>query len=126
MSEIKIGSRGTAETTVDATNTALAVGSGSLPVFATPMMIALMEKAACASLAPFLENGQTTVGTQMSVSHELASPVGSQIVAIAIVTALDRRRIDFEVQATANGKIIGKGTHSRFIVDSQKFLDKLI
>lgn len=125
MSEIKLNSSAQATLTVDSTNTAKAVGSGSLEVLATPMMIALMEKAATKALAPFLENSQTSVGTEISTTHDLASPIGATVTATATVVAVDRRRIDFEVSASSNDKVIGHGTHSRFIVDSEKFMNKL-
>lgn len=125
MSEIRIGISGQAKTTVDQTNTADVIGSGSLPVFATPMMIALMEKAASEALVPFLEEEETTVGTRMNVSHDLASPVGAEIIATAVITAVDRRRIDFVVEARSKDQVIGKGEHSRFIVNAQSFLEKI-
>jgi predicted thioesterase len=125
MSEILLETCAQASTVVDRTNTADTVGSGLLPVFSTPMMIALMEKAASCAVEPFLEKGQTTVGTIMKVSHDVASPVGAKIIATATVIAVDRRRIDFAVEAREGEKIIGKGTHSRFIVNSEQFLSKI-
>ena len=74
MEPITIGSKGTASVQVDETNLAVAVGSGSLPVFATPMMAALMEEAACNAVAPFLSEGETTVGTKLDISHDAATP----------------------------------------------------
>ncbi|MCL2212924.1 MAG: thioesterase family protein [Oscillospiraceae bacterium] len=118
-----IGKVGTAETTVNDRNTALAVGSGNLPVFSTPMMIALMEQAACAALEGELEEGMTTVGTKISAEH-LAATVSGKITATATITAVDGRRIDFEVTATDNVGEIGHGTHSRFSVGTEKFMAK--
>ena len=76
MEPITIGSKGTASVQVDETNLAVAVGSGSLPVFATPMMAALMEEAACNAVAPFLSQGETPVGTKLDISHDAATPAG--------------------------------------------------
>lgn len=96
--------------------------SGSLDVLATPQMIAWMEEAACLCLD--LEEGKTSVGTLMNVSHDMASPLGSVIEIHATLLEQDNRKLVFEVQAFQNDKSIGKGRHERFIVDAKKFLDK--
>lgn len=96
--------------------------SGSLDVLATPQMICWMEEAACACLE--LEEGQTSVGILMNVSHDMASPLGATITIEANIVNQSGRKIDFEVQAFQDGKSIGKGEHSRFIVDAKKFLEK--
>ncbi|MBQ5406189.1 MAG: thioesterase family protein [Oscillospiraceae bacterium] len=118
------GVRGAAEVTVVPENTAAAAGSGALPVFATPCMIALMEKAAMNSVQPFLDEGQGTVGTRIDVSHLAATPVGMAVRAETELTAIDRRRLTFSVKAFADGELIGEGTHERFIVESARFLQK--
>ena len=118
------GVRGAAEVTVVPENTAAAAGSGALPVFATPCMIALMEKAAMNSVQPFLDEGQGTVGTRIDVSHLAATPVGMAVRAETELTAIDRRRLTFSVKACADGELIGEGTHERFIVESARFLQK--
>ena len=118
------GVRGAAEVTVVPENTAAAAGSGALPVFATPCMIALMEKAAMNSVQPFLDEGQGTVGTRIDVSHRAATPVGMAVRAETELTAIDRRRLTFSVKAFADGELIGEGTHERFIVESARFLQK--
>ena len=118
------GVRGAAEVTVVPENTAAAAGSGALPVFATPCMIALMEKAAMNSVQPFLDEGQGTVGTRIDVSHLAATPVGMAVRAETELTAIDRRRLTFSVKAFADGELIGEGTHERFIVESARFLKK--
>ncbi len=96
--------------------------SGSLDVLATPQMIAWMEEAACLCLD--LEEGKTSVGTLMNVSHDMASPLGAVIEIHATLLEQDNRKLVFEVQAFQNDKSIGKGRHERFIVDAKKFLDK--
>ena len=124
MEPITIGSKGTASVKVDETNLALTVGSGSLPVFATPMMAALMEEAACNAIAPFLSEGETTVGTKLDVAHVAATPVGMNVTAEAVLTEIDNRRLVFEVVARDEKDIIGKGSHERFIVNAEKFTAK--
>ncbi|CAM3209956.1 dihydrolipoamide acyltransferase [Lactococcus hircilactis] len=125
MSEIKCGEIAFSHVTVDATNTAQALNSGSLPVFATPMMIALMENAAMRAISHHLEDTESSVGIQINVSHDLASPIGAEIIAKATVIAVDRRKITFEVEAKQGDKTIGKGTHTRFIVTNASFLNKI-
>ncbi|MDR1619432.1 MAG: thioesterase family protein [Clostridiales bacterium] len=122
---IEVGTKETATAIVDETNIASAVGSGLLPVFATPSMVALMEKAACACLDAEVGDGQTSVGTRIDIEHIAASPVGANITAMATVTAIDGRLREFEVVAFEGEKQIGKGIHTRVIVNSEKFLSKL-
>ena len=110
--------------TVDREKLACTVGSGSLEVFATPMMIAAMEQAACTLLQEFLEEGQTSVGTMMHVAHSAAAPLGMQVTAAATITAQEGRKVEFEVSARDACGEIGRGTHTRFIVDAAKFLSK--
>ncbi|NBK17423.1 thioesterase family protein [Anaerotruncus sp. 1XD42-93] len=110
--------------TVDREKLACTVGSGSLEVFATPMMIAAMEQAACTLLQEFLEEGQTSVGTMMHVAHSAATPLGMQVTAAATITAQEGRKVEFEVSARDACGEIGRGTHTRFIVDAAKFLSK--
>ena len=122
---IFIGRKASSATQVTAQNTAKAVHSGSLDVFATPMMIALMESAACECLAGTLEPGQTSVGTSVDVEHTAASPLGAVITATAEITGIDGRRIEFEVSASDEKAEIGRGTHERFIVDEKRFMAKV-
>lgn len=122
--EITIGMKGTAETLVERTDTALEVGSGDLLVYATPCMVALMEGAACEAVAPALKEGQTTVGTSLSIQHTAATPVGLEVRAEAEVTAVEGKVITFTVTAFDEAGQIGTGTHTRVLVTSQKFLDK--
>lgn len=116
----------TSRTLVNDNNTAVAMGSGSLPVFATPAMIALMENAAVESVKNDLPEGSTTVGTLMNVSHLKASKIGEEITAIATLTASEGRKYTFHVEArTTSGDLIGEGVHERVIVDIDKFLSRL-
>lgn len=121
---IPIGTLGRAETAVTAQNTALAVGSGSLPVFATPMMAALMERAAAAALSSFLEPGQSSVGTHLSISHTSATPVGLRVWAEATVTQVDARTVTFSVAAFDPAGPIGSGVHQRVLIQEERFLSK--
>lgn len=117
---------GKAVTTVDNTNSAAAVKSGSLKVFATPMMLALMEEATCSAVAELLEGDETTVGTKISVTHDKASGIGTKITAKAVLKEIDGRRLVFDVSATDDkGDTIGKGEIERFLVYSEKFMNRV-
>jgi len=122
--EITVGLKGEAFTDVAREDTAAEVGSGSLLVYATPCMVALMEGAACEAIAQALGENQTTVGTALNIEHISATPVGMEVRAEAIVTEVSGKVIRFEVSAYDEAGQIGKGTHTRVIVNSQKFLDK--
>lgn len=121
---ISVGARGCAETTVTEQNTALAMGSGLLPVFATPAMAALLEAAAVNACQAGLEEGQGTVGTHLDISHDAATPVGMTVRAEAEVTAVDGRAVTFAVRAFDEAGQIGGGTHQRFVIDNERFLSK--
>lgn len=121
---IEIGLRGRAETVVNEANTAAAMGSGLVPVFATPAMIALMEQAAASSLLPYLEEGQGSVGIHLDVSHESATPIGLKVWAESEVTAVDRKQITFTVSAYDEAGLIGRGTHKRACITVDRFLAK--
>ncbi|MDR1821502.1 MAG: thioesterase family protein [Oscillospiraceae bacterium] len=117
-----IGKSAALSRTVDEASTARAMRSGALPVFATPSLVALMEAAACACLAEQLAPGQTSVGTQINVFHTSASPVGALVTATAEVTAAEGRKIEFSVTACDEKGEIGHGTHTRAVVDEEKFM----
>lgn len=121
---IEIGLKGSAEELVTYDLTAAAVGSGAQEVFATPAMIALMEKSALETMVPFLEAGQSSVGTRISVSHLSATPMGMTVRAECEVIEVDRKRILFSVKAYDDAGLIGEGTHERFIIDIEKFMAK--
>lgn len=118
---VKPGIRGRQEEIVTPDKLAKNVGSGLVGVYATAMMIALMEKSAVLSLEPFLEPGQGTVGTAVSVSHCSATPLGMKVWAESEVVEVDRRRITLSVRAFDEAGLIGEGTHERFIIDLEKF-----
>ena len=122
---ISLGKQATAETVVTEHNTAKAVGSGSLDVFSTPMMIALMEKAACEVLADVLKDGQTSVGVNINVHHAAASSVGMKITAMAVIDSVSGRSVKFVVSASDERGEIGIGIHTRIIVDEDRFMAKL-
>lgn len=119
------GAAAQSRTTVCEANTAAAMGSGDLPVFATPAMVALMENAAMLAVASGLPEGATTVGVEMHVEHIKPSGLGAEIVASAVVTAVEGRKITFNVGARDAEGMIGEGTHVRFVVDRERFLAKL-
>lgn len=119
------GVSATSRTTVTAADTAAAMGSGDMPVFATPAMVALMENAAMRAVAAELPEGATTVGAEMNVAHIKPSGVGAEIVASAVVTAVEGRKITFNVGARDAEGPIGEGTHVRFVVDRRRFLAKV-
>ena len=121
---VSVGMKGRAEAMVNDQNTAMSAGSGTLPVFATPWMCALMEKAAWTAVAPALAEGESTVGTKLSISHLSATPVGLKVWAECEVTAVEGKRIEFNVAAYDEKGLIGEGTHERFIVTDERFLGK--
>ena len=122
--EITVGMKGVTSTTVEREDTACEVGSGSLLVYATPCMVALMEGAACEAIAEALSENKTSVGTELHISHLSATPVGLEVRAEAEVTEVDGNTITFNVVAYDEKGKIGEGTHKRYIVASQRFLDK--
>lgn len=123
--EITVGLKGEVATIVEREDTAQEVGSGSLLVYATPCMIALMEGAACEAIADCLPDTKTSVGTELNISHLSATPVGLEVRAEAEVTAVDGNTITFQVTAYDEACKIGEGTHKRVIVSTQRFLDKV-
>ena len=121
---VTVGSKGRAACVVNDQNTAAAVGSGLLPVFATPQMIALMENAAVNAVQGALEQGQGTVGTRLDVTHDAATPIGMKVWAEAEVTAVDRKKITLSVKAYDEAGPIGGGVHERFVIDTDRFLSR--
>ena len=122
--EITIGLCGEVSTVVDREDTAQIVGSGSLLVYATPCMVALMEGAACEAIADVLPEGKTSVGIELSIKHVSATPVGVEVTAKAEVIETDGKIIVFRVVACDEAGVIGEGIHKRAIVTSQRFLEK--
>ena len=121
---ITVGLKGQTETVVTPNNTADAVGSGLVPVFATPYMVALMENAAVNAVQDHLEDGQGTVGTRLDVTHDAATPIGMKVWAEAQVTAVEGKKITLSVRAFDEAGPIGGGTHERFIITVDRFLAK--
>lgn len=122
--EIAVGLKGEAFTLAEREDTAKEVGSGDLLVYATPCMAALMEGAACEAIADALDEDQTSVGTSLSIEHTSATPVGLEVRAEAEVTAVEGKTVTFSLRAFDEAGQIGHGTHTRVIVNSQKFLEK--
>lgn len=110
---------------VEHKDTAAVYGSGALEVFATPAMIALMEKTCLESVSTKVGDGNTTVGIAVNIKHLKASPVGSMIRCDAKLVEVDRKRLVFEVQCYEGDTLIGEGVHERFVVESAKFMAKL-
>ncbi len=122
--ELKIGMTGTAETVVTEALTAETAGSGSLPVFATPHMTALMERAAWTLVQPYLDAGKGTVGVHIAVDHTAATPVGMKVRATAVLTAVEGKMLTFDVTAEDETGEIGRGTHTRAIITEKSFLER--
>ena len=121
---IEVGMKATVSTLAEREDTALEVGSGSLLVYATPCMVAMMEGAACEAIAQGLSENETTVGIELNIQHLAATPVGMEVRAEATVTTVEGKIITFEVEAFDEAGTIGKGTHKRALVNTQRFLDK--
>ena len=121
---MEVGIKNSVTMTVTESDTARAAGSGTLEVFATPAMIALMEKTCFEAVQPYLEEGQGTVGTKLDVEHLSATPVGMTVFAKCELTEVDGRRLVFSVEAYDECGSIGKGTHERFIVSCGRFSEK--
>lgn len=122
---IEVGLKHESQTVVSTTNTANTLGSGDMEVFATPAMIALMENAAMIAVAPYLDEGASTVGIEMATSHIKASPIGATITASAELISAEGRKLSFKVKAWDEQGVIGEGNHTRFVVDRERFLSKV-
>lgn len=122
--EITVGMKGEVSNLVEREDTAYEVGSGSLLVYATPCMVALMEGAACEAIAPALSEEKTSVGTELNIRHISATPVGMEVRAEAEVIAVEGNTVTFQITAYDEAGKIGEGTHKRAVITAQKFLDK--
>lgn len=122
---IEIGLTYTSKLVVAKEDTAIALGSGDMPVLATPRMTALMENAAMLAVANDLEEGYTTVGGHIETSHLKPSAIGKEVTAIATLTKVEGRKLYYSVVAKMDDDIIGEGTHLRFIVNKENFMSKL-
>src|SRR5258706_9862425 len=121
FSHLPVGREGTAELIVDDAHTAPRVGSGRVRVLATPVMINLMEAAALDAIEALLPAGHQSLGTQLNVGHYAATPVGMGLRATAVVTRLDGRTIEFRVEAFDDKERVGDGTHTRVVVNVERF-----
>ena len=121
---LETGLKHTKEVICDENNTAAAVGSGSLRVFSTPALLALMELCAAECVLPHLEAGQSTVGTKVELKHVAATPVGMTVRCQCELCDIDRRRLVFDIKAYDERELVGECIHERFIVNNDKFLDK--
>lgn len=101
------------------------VGSGSLDVFSTPSLVALMEKSAMEAVAGYLDDGMTTVGSRVNISHIKPSPIGAVIKCAASLKEISGRKLIFIVEASDDKGLIGSGTHERYIIDQQSFMSKI-
>ena len=119
------GIKGHKEQTVTPEMSAARVGSGLVDVFATPMLVALVEQTCYESVLPHLDEGQGTVGTLVNVSHTSATPIGKRVWCDSELVEVDRRRLVFHVKAFDEAGLIGEGTHERFVIDTARFMDKL-
>ena len=122
---VEVGLKHTSELTVTDAVTAIRMGSGDMPVLATPAMMALMENAAMLAVADELPEGSTTVGGHIASSHLRPSKIGDVVRAVAEVTKVDGRKIEFKVSAYSGDVLLGEGTHLRFIVDRERFMSKI-
>ena len=125
VEKIKIGQKHTSGVTVTDAVTAIVMGSGDMPVLATPAMMALMENAAMLAIAEALPEGCTSVGGHIESSHLRPSKVGDKITAIAEVTQVEGKKVEFRVAAYSGDTLLGEGTHLRFVVDKERFMSKL-
>lgn len=122
---LRTGLQAKVEVTVELKDTAEAFGSGGVKVFATPLMIGLMENAALKAVDPELPEGYATVGTHLDVKHLAATPVGMKASALAELIEIDGKRLVFKVEAFDEVEKIGEGLHERYIIQMDKFLKKV-
>lgn len=122
--DLKPGLEGSAELIVSDGDTALALGSGSVPVFATPRLVALMERAACAAIDPALGEGQTSVGVWIEIEHLAATPLGMKVTARATLEKIEGRTLHFALSAGDKHETIGRGKHRRVLIDPARFMVK--
>lgn len=121
---LEIGIKGSQEEIVTEKITAKHIGSGTVQVLATPMMIALMERTCRISVKSYLEEGQETVGTLVNVTHDSATPIGMKVRCDSELIGIDRRKLTFKVNVFDEKGQVGKGIHERFIIDVNKFQEK--
>lgn len=124
--DVVTGARGRVERVVGGDDTAVALGSGDLPVLGTPRLLAWCEAATCEALAAGLAVGETSVGVRVDLEHLVASAVGERVAAVARVVRVDGRRVVLDVEAhDGAGRLVGRGTIERVVVDADRFLARL-
>ena len=125
MDALTPGLHGTSQMIVGTNDTAPRVGSGKIAVMATPVMINLIEEAALAAIEDLLPDGMQSLGTHLDVSHIAATPTGMRATATATVTAVEGRTVHFDVEASDERDVIGRGTHTRVVVTAEKFVARV-
>ncbi len=121
---LETGIKGRVEKVVEEENLASSMGSGLMPVFATPCLVALMEETSWRSVEPFMEEGCGTVGTAVNIKHLAATPKGMKVTCESLLTKVDGRRLVFEVKVYDAEGLVGEGTHERFIINNEGFAAK--
>ena len=119
------GIKNTKTITVTTDKTAEAMGSGTLPVFATPAMVALMENTAAESVEALLPEGSTSVGTLINVKHLAVDPVGAEVTCESELVEIDGRKLTFEIKVFDREGVVGEAYHERFVIDKARFMDKV-
>ncbi len=122
--KLSVGMAGEKSEVVTGDNTAIKYGSGSVAVYATPAMIGLMEGAAVKAVDPHLPEGMGTVGVEVKIKHTAATPVGMAVRAIAELVEIDGKRLVFTVKAFDEREEIGSGTHERYVIGLERFMEK--
>ena len=125
MDNIQVGLAAERAETVAESLLATRLGSGSVAVYATPAMVALMESAAVAAIEPLLPEDQASVGIALEIKHLAATPPGQQVRARSEVTKVEGRRVTFRVQAWDEQELIGEGTHTRYVIDVARFMQRV-
>lgn len=122
---LAVGLSATVDRTVDTDDTAVAVGSGALPVLATPRLLAWFEAATCAAVAPALDDDTTSVGTRVTLEHTAPSPVGAVLEVSASVVHVDGKLVRFSVAARQGSRLVGSGEVTRVVVDVDRFMSRV-
>ena len=126
LSALKPGLKGAASIKVSAAQTAIAVGSGTVAVFASPMMVAVMEAACVDCVETLLPTGYLSLGTHLDVTHSAPTPIGHTVTATASLVSCEGRKLVFQIDARDDHEVIGRGTHTRMIVDAPRFNARLV
>ena len=124
MNDMREKGKARIEIIVTAADTAEVLGSGLLPVLATPRVVALMEETACAAIAEDIPTGKNTVGTRIDIEHLSATPVGMRVWAEATLASAEGRAYTFQIEAFDEAGLIARATHTRFLVDTERFMQK--